>query len=160
MRDELFVGYETLEQAKLAKRELVNRGVANKDHVTVARAAKFGPLRTRSQAPNAALLGVIAGASLGAVLAVLMAFVGDVGGWGLAIVLIGISAGVGAFVGALSGLSFGQVDSTDVTEHLANEGYVLRVDLDRPGQERAASKVLNTTRGAFLTRDSLSGEDA
>jgi hypothetical protein len=160
MRDEILVGYETLEQAKLAKRALVDRGVATQDHVTVAPAAKFGPLRTRSQAPNAALVGVIAGASLGAVLAVLMAFVGGVGGWGLAIVLIGITGGVGAFVGALSGLSYGQVDSTDVTEHLANEGYVVKVDLDRPGQERAAGKVLNPTRGAFLTRDSLSGEDA
>jgi hypothetical protein len=158
MRDEIFVGYETLDQARTAKRALVDGGVARKDHVTVAPASKFGPLRTRSQAPNAALLGVFAGGSLGAVLAVLMAFVGGIGGWGLAIVLIGISAGVGAFVGALSGLSFGQKDSTDVTEHLANEGYVVRVDLDRPGQERAASKVLNTTRGAFLTRDSLSGE--
>jgi hypothetical protein len=153
MRDELIVGYPTLEQAKQARRALLDEGVVEKSHITVAPARSFGPLRTRSE-PSAALVGAVAGAALGVVLAVLMAFVGDVGGFGLGVVLVGIGAGVGAFIGGLSGLSFGQTDSTDLTEHMAHDGYIVRIDVDRPEQERAAARIFAASRAALLARDS------
>lgn len=154
MHSELIAGFPTKSEAEHARDVLLDRGIVARSQVRVAPAANFGNLRTRSEAPQGTLLGLVLGALLGGAVAVLLSFAAvDIPVFELVGLLAGIGAGVGAFIGAVAGMTFKQPEDLDATEPLAHYGFILRIEVDEPEQERRATKVLDESHAAMLSRE-------